>query len=438
MNIKLKGKLESPPPEPIIIRNTNGICELKQLRNQNPHRIIIGHLNINSIRNKFESLVSFVSNNLDIFMVSATKIDDTFPESQFLIEGFSKPFRLDRTAKGGGILLYIREDIPCKYIKQFVRGVFVELNLRRKKWLLGSSYNHHKENIASHHSNISAALEKLCADYENIILLDDFNVKVKEKNIPDFMSTYNLKSLVKQKTCFKNPDNPSCIDLILTNSPRSFQDSSMFERGFSDFHKLTIKVLKQYFPKPKPKIVNYRDYRNFRNEEFRTELDNKILKHDINNIEYQHFLNIFIEILNKYAPMKIEYFRANHGKFMTKGLLKVIMKRSIRYKTETSRKEYKRQRNFCVNLLKKTKKDHFANLDVNSVLDNRKFWQNFKPLFSNKVKAKTTIKLIENDETIDNEIKIAKIFNEYFVNNVKNLGILTEIESAAFTENNLS
>ena len=50
-------------------------------------------------------------------MVSETKIDDTFPESQILIEGFSKPFRLDRTAKGRGNLLYIRENVPCRYIK---------------------------------------------------------------------------------------------------------------------------------------------------------------------------------------------------------------------------------------------------------------------------------------------------------------------------------
>ena len=88
--------------------------------------------------------------------------------------------------------------------------------------------------------------------------------------------------------------------------------------------------------------------------------------------------------------------------------------------------------------MKKAKKDHFANLNVNSALDNRKFWQNVKPLFSNKVKTKTTIKLIENDETIDNEIKTAKIFTEYFVNTLKNLGILTEMKSATFTENNLS
>ena len=85
---------------------------------------------------------------------------------------FSKPFRLNNTAKGGLILVYIRDDIPCKYIKQITlnnlfEGFFVELNLRCKKWLLGSSYNHLKENIASHLSNVSAALDKLCADYEN-------------------------------------------------------------------------------------------------------------------------------------------------------------------------------------------------------------------------------------------------------------------------------
>ena len=135
----------------------------------------------------------------------------------------------------------------------------------------------------------------------------------------------------------------------------------MFETGLSDFHKLTTTVLKQYFPKPKPKIVNYRDYKNFRNDEFRAELDNEILKHDINNIEYQHFLNVFIEILKKHIPMKIKYLRASQGKFMTKGLHQAIIKRSrllnkfLRDRTEMSHKEYKRQRDFCVNLLKKAK-----------------------------------------------------------------------------------
>ena len=127
----------------------------------------------------------------------------------------------------------------------------------------------------------------------------------------------------------------------------------MLETGLSDFHKLTTTVLKHYFSKPKPKIVNYRDYRNFRNDEFRAELDNDILKHDINNIEYQHFLNIFIEILNKHASLKIKYLRANQGNFMTKCLHKAIMKRSrlrnklLRDRTNVSKRIQKTKKFLC-------------------------------------------------------------------------------------------
>ena len=109
----------------------------------------------------------------------------------------------------------------------------------------------------------------------------------------------------------------------------------------------------------------------------------------------------------------------------------------LRTRTEISQIEYKKQRNLCVNLLKKAKKDHYANLDLNCMTDNKKFWQTVKPLFSNKVKAKTVIKLVENDETVDDEAKLAKIFNEYFVNIVKNLGILT-YDDISPTENHLS
>ena len=122
-------------------------------------------------------------------------------------------------------------------------------------------------------------------------------------------------------------------------------------------------------------MVNYRDYRKFLNEEFRAQLDYEISKHDINNMEYQHFLNIFIEVLNKHAPMKQKYLRANQGRFLAKNLHKAIMKRSrLRNKflsdmTEMSRKEYKKQRSFWVNLLKRAKKEHFANLDINFISD---------------------------------------------------------------------
>ena len=68
-------------------------------------------------------------------------------------------------------------------VNESFKGFFVELNLRSKKWLLGCSYDPHKEKITSHLSNLGIALENLCTVYENITVLGDFNVEVEEKNI---------------------------------------------------------------------------------------------------------------------------------------------------------------------------------------------------------------------------------------------------------------
>ena len=81
--------------------------DLKALRLKNVNKLIIAHLNISSLRNKFEFLISLIKDNIDVLMISETKLDESFPTSQFMINGFSAPFRLDRNDKGGGIILYI-------------------------------------------------------------------------------------------------------------------------------------------------------------------------------------------------------------------------------------------------------------------------------------------------------------------------------------------
>ena len=109
-----------------------------ELRKSNPFRVIIGPIIINSVRNKFEPLKQMIKNNLNILLVSETKTDDTFPAGQFCIDSYSIPYRLDRTSHGGGILLYIREDIPSKMskfeqVKINFKGFLGEINLREKK-----------------------------------------------------------------------------------------------------------------------------------------------------------------------------------------------------------------------------------------------------------------------------------------------------------------
>ena len=69
-----------------------------------------------------------------------------------------------------------------------------------------------------------------------------------------FCDNYNLTSLIKQPTCYKNPNNPTCIDLILSNTPRSFQSSCVIETGLSDFHLMTLTVMKKSFRKFHPDL----------------------------------------------------------------------------------------------------------------------------------------------------------------------------------------
>ena len=77
--------------------------------------MIFGHLNLNSFRRKFYEVRDelLLPNFLDLVFFTETKLDSSFPPSQFKVEGFrNPPFRADRNAYGGGIIAYIRSDIP--------------------------------------------------------------------------------------------------------------------------------------------------------------------------------------------------------------------------------------------------------------------------------------------------------------------------------------
>ena len=134
------------------------------------------------------------------------------------------------------------------------------------------------------------------AKYGNMILIGDFNVEINQPSMKSFWDSYTLTSLIKESTCYKNLQNPSCIDLILTNIPCSFQNSYVVETGLSDFHKMTVTVMKITYEKLKPKIKKNRDYKNFCNNTFRNVLLEKLSTENINanGSGFQTFLQICI------------------------------------------------------------------------------------------------------------------------------------------------
>ena len=120
-------------------------------------------------------------------------------------------------------------------------------------------------------------MDNYSSKYDNFILLGDFNSEPTESAVRDFCEIYSCKNLIKDNTCFKNPSKPSCIDLIITNRPKSFQNSVTVETGLSDFHKMTLTVMKVFYKKQKPNIATYRNYKHFSNEAFMFDVKNSPL-----------------------------------------------------------------------------------------------------------------------------------------------------------------
>ena len=83
-----------------------------------------------------------IKNNIDILLLSDTKIDSSFPTAQFHIDGFTI-YRRDRMKLEGGLILHVREDVPSTLLKidSEIEAFYIELNIRKKKSLLCCSYN---------------------------------------------------------------------------------------------------------------------------------------------------------------------------------------------------------------------------------------------------------------------------------------------------------
>ena len=146
------------------------------------------------------------------------------------------------------------------------------------------------------------------------------------------MELYDLRNLVKENTCFKSIENPSCVDLFLTNCIRSFQNTK------------AITVLKMTFKKAKPSEILYRSYKNYNEDMFREDL-NQRLACSKNHTEFQ---DGFLDVLNTHLSLKKKLVRANEVPYMARALRKAIANRSrlenqyYKYKTYESLRVYKK------------------------------------------------------------------------------------------------
>ena len=410
------------------------------------NNVVIVLLNVNSFRNNYDGIRSIIPGNIDVMIIVETKLDDSFPTSQFYIGGYATPFRRDGNKFGGGILIYVREDIPCKLLKSHnfpddIEGLFIELNFRKSRLLLLGTYHPPNQHGDYYFQFIGDALDVYSTNYEKYIFAGDFNAEENELVLRRFLELYGLKHLVHEHTCFKSVNNPSCINLLLTNSSCSFQHTSVMSSGLSDFHELVFTVMKTIFPKAKPNKIFYRNYKNFNETIFKDDLKRYLYANTESSRNFSKFIEMFLNVLDIHAPMKKKYIRANEVPYMTKPLRKAIMTRSRlvnkfhKTKSLADKAVFKRQKNYCNRLYKRERKKFYNNLELNTITDNRKFWSTMKPFLTDKGVSKNSITLIESSKIIVEDCEVADTLNLYFNNAVTSLGINEPADIITETQN---
>ena len=174
----------------------------------------------------------------------------------------------------------------------------------------------------------------------------------------------------------------------MKNYLERFRSSSVYETSLSEFHELTLTVLRVFHVTDTPKIIQYRDFSHFYNVSFRAGLLQEFLLENVQPGEFEKIKYISLKLFNIHAPVKEKHVRCNQYPFMNKELRKASMTRTRllnNYKKDYSVGNLftcEKQRNLCVKLRRKCEKDFYNNLNVKRITNNRKFWHTIKPNFN--------------------------------------------------------
>ena len=230
--------------------------------------------------------------SLDYLILSETKIDESFLTSQFNVEGYEIRARRDRNKFGGGLVEFVRRGLICKrlrdYEPKYSECLCSELTFTNKKWICFSIYRPpESSNLSTFFEELTTSLSKALLKYENLLIMGDFNVDMKSKSLgydkrDEFCDLFNLTNVIKSETCFTK-NHKSLIDLFLTNTPLHFQKAHVSETGLSDYHKLIATFFKTVFSRLRPKVLSYRNYKNFIESKFLNDLNKAIISFDNQN-----------------------------------------------------------------------------------------------------------------------------------------------------------
>ena len=408
--------------------------DLRSFKAKHYKKLIFAHLNVNSLRNKFLEISTILANGYcDIFALSETKLDDSFSSSIFQVSNFNF-HRKDRNANGGGVAFFVRSSLPHRVrddlytCETLVEYIVLETCLKGEKMFFIAIYKPPELN----NECLSSFLETVCTmclrECKSIYVMGDVNINFncKPHSLTGTLNVLNIKNIIKGPTCFKNPDSPTLLDVIMTNTPSRIAATINIATGISDFHNYVGAATKMGAPQLFPKTIQYRSMKNFNEKNFVNDVKEAPfgVAEIFDDVEDKmwYFEKLFHNIIESNAPTKTKKIKPNQVPYMHGDLRKAInvkamLKRKYyKFRCSYSWSKYKKQRNYVTKLKRRAKQEYFDKHCNRIGKDREKsFWKTVKPFFTNSLLSNPNISINHNDSIESEPNVVCNLLNDFFI-----------------------
>ena len=418
--------------------------DIARFRQEHMSNFIMCHININSFRHKYSYLHEILRRkHVDYFTISETKIDSSFPNAQFQIEGYSI-FRQDKSSTSGGLLTYIRSDLPhrrlplCENNSEGVESLCLEVTIGKSKTVICTIYKNPKVSNATFQNILCKIIDNVLQVSSDFVLIGDMNCcPNKSTLISDVCDVYNLKNLIKDPTCHKG-NVSTLLDVILVSNYRRYAGVLNCACELSDCHNFVGAATKRFAPSQKPRRIYYRSFKHFNDDAFLQNITSAPFHvgdvfDDIEDVAWFNS-KILADIVDEHAPIKTKIIKCDSVPYMNSALRKAQYARNMarnKYKRFGNKfwEENRRHRNNVVAIRKKSLRNYFSD---KCAKQDRSFWSAISPFMTDKKnKNMKDIILRENDEIISDSTKVCEVFNDFFCNVAEKIGFEDKITSAS-------
>lgn len=408
---------------------TNNMNEVKGLKQNYQNNLIIGHLNVNSLRWKFNELsYLLVESRFEVMVLSETKLDSSQRDALYEIPDYAL-YRQDKRSNSGGLIIYVSKNIPSTkgrigLINDDIEYMSVELNCKGNNILIVGIYKNPKMKPDEFKRCFKKLCEEIFDTHEHVIIIGDLNFNMLQTNtLSQMCPILNLTNIINEPTCFKS-NNATLIDVMLVTKRRKFIKGFSIDTGISDFHNLIGGILRQHTPIPARKIIQYRklsdiDYHEVNQELMEANLAIMTMNEINGDSAFTKLHNTLISILDKHAPKKQKTIKRNDFHCMSKRLKKAILKRNqlrnkfFKYRSSHFLALYRKQRNE-VTLLKREEIKKYFKEKCKGSTKNKDFWKTIKPIFSRSKTKNDNIPLQEGNRLVTDCLEACQIFNKFF------------------------